>query len=244
MDDLISRQAAIEAMSESLKRVFPEHRQIAEKCLNVLPSAQETHEERTETHACDLISRQAAIDALNGIINRFEQILRDIRESKVDDSVCGMCEYDGAFVGQSGDWCNECPGFEKDDCFKLSDECRKRWLESVKLPAAQPEKRTDEHTKTHACDLISRQAAIDALKMDISIIPFAKAREYVRESIETIYNRLEELPPAQPEIIRCKDCKFYSPMNRETKTGICNLIMHQNFGDNWFCAGAERRTDG
>ena len=75
----------------------------------------------------DLISRQAAIDALNGIINRFEQILRDIRESKVDDSVCGMCEYDGAFVGQSGDWCNECPGFEKDDCFKLSDECRKRY---------------------------------------------------------------------------------------------------------------------
>lgn len=87
----------------------------------------------------DLIDRQAAMDALNGIINRFEQILRDIRESKVDDSVCGMCEYDGAFVGQSGDWCNECPGFEKDDCFKLSDECRKRWLESVKLPTAQPD---------------------------------------------------------------------------------------------------------
>ena len=86
----------------------------------------------------DTISRQAAIDAVNGIINRFEQILRDIRESKVDDSVCGMCEYDGAFVGQSGDWCNECPGFEKDDCFRLSDECRKRWLESVALPSAQP----------------------------------------------------------------------------------------------------------
>ena len=87
----------------------------------------------------DLISRQAAIDALNGIINRFEQILRDIRESKVDDSVCGMCEYDGAFVGQSGDWCNECPGFEKDDCFKLSDDCRKRWLKEANLPSAQPE---------------------------------------------------------------------------------------------------------
>ena len=47
-------------------------------------------------------------------------------------------------------------------------------------------------------DYISRQAAIDALKMDISIIPFAKAREYVRAAIETIYNRLEELPPVQP----------------------------------------------
>ncbi len=38
--DLISRQAAIDAMSEALKRVFSEHRQIAEKCLNALPSAQ------------------------------------------------------------------------------------------------------------------------------------------------------------------------------------------------------------
>ena len=39
-DDLISRAEAIDAMSESLKRVFPEHRQIAEKCLKALPSAQ------------------------------------------------------------------------------------------------------------------------------------------------------------------------------------------------------------
>ena len=39
-EDLILRKAAIEAMSESLKRVFPEHRQIAEKCLKALPSAQ------------------------------------------------------------------------------------------------------------------------------------------------------------------------------------------------------------
>lgn len=79
----------------------------------------------------DLISRQAAMRAVNGLIDRFEQILRDIRETQVDDSVCGMCEYDGAFIGQSGNWCNECPGFEKDDCFKLSDECRKRWLKEA-----------------------------------------------------------------------------------------------------------------
>ncbi len=49
-----------------------------------------------------------------------------------------MCEYDGAFIGQSGDWCNECPGFDKEDCFKLSDECRKKWLKELDLPAAQP----------------------------------------------------------------------------------------------------------
>ena len=42
MKDLIDRYNAIDAMSESLKRVFPEHRQIAEKCLNALPPAQPT----------------------------------------------------------------------------------------------------------------------------------------------------------------------------------------------------------
>ena len=94
----------------------------------------------------DLISRQAAIDALAGMIDRFERILADIRETKCDDSVCGMCEYDGAYIGQSGDWCNECPGFDKDDCFKLSDECRKRWMGDIALSSAQPELRRGEES--------------------------------------------------------------------------------------------------
>ena len=84
-------------------------------------------------------------------------------------------------------------------------------------------------------DVISRQAAI-ARAVPLNL--------FGREVMIVSVSELENLPSAQPEIIRCKDCKFYSPMNRETKTGICNLIMHQNFGDNWFCAGAERRTDG
>lgn len=89
-------------------------------------------------HENDLVSRKAAIEAINGMIDRFERLLADIRESKGDDSVCGMCEYDGAYMGQSGDWCNECPGFDKDDCFKLSDRCRKRWMGDIVLPSAQP----------------------------------------------------------------------------------------------------------
>ena len=54
-------------------------------------------------------------------------------------------------------------------------------------------------------DTIYRQDAIDALRMDINIIPFAKAREYVRAAIDTIYNRLEELPSAQPRWIPCSE---------------------------------------
>lgn len=81
-------------------------------------------------------------------------------------------------------------------------------------------------------DLIDRQALFEEYDR-LHVGEPGKARKMI-----------EDAPSVQSEIIRCKDCKFYSPMNRETKTGICNLTMHQNFGDNWFCAGAERRTNG
>ena len=103
-------------------------------------------------------------------------------------------------------------------------------------------------------DLIERQAAIDVLSLgkeilsrvldDIDIVGADREKySWGLGLIESYINDIEELPSAQPEIIRCKDCKLYRPMNRETKTGICKLTMHQNFGDNWFCAGAERKTD-
>ena len=85
-------------------------------------------------------------------------------------------------------------------------------------------------------DLISRQAAIDALRL----IPYDLGKRELEDAIKAV----EQLPSAQPDIIRCKDCKFYTAMNRKTKSGICSLIMHQNFGDDWYCAGAERRADG
>ena len=102
-------------------------------------------------------------------------------------------------------------------------------------------------------DLISRQAAIDALDRIFDRCEEIEAHLPEGDPDRTgykmypdymiVWKYLRQLPSAQPEIIRCKDCKFYSPMNKETKTGICNLTMHQNFGDNWFCAGAERRTE-
>lgn len=75
----------------------------------------------------DTIDRQAVKYKLKALVNEFEEILSDIRENNGDDSVCGLCEYDGAYIGQSGDWCNECPGFEKDDCFVLKEKYRQEW---------------------------------------------------------------------------------------------------------------------
>ena len=88
----------------------------------------ERTEERTETHACDLIDRQKVRYKLTALVNELEEIFAHIRERNVDDSVCGLCEYDGAYMGQSGDWCNECPGFDRDDCFKLKEKYREEWL--------------------------------------------------------------------------------------------------------------------
>ena len=144
MSDLIDRQAAIDVIDKEQKEIDVSDVSAMyaySKCKTIikqLPSVLGTSLAEVGTEA---ISRQAAIDAVNGLIDRFEQILRDIREANVDDSVCGMCEYDGAYIGQSGDWCNECPGFDKDDCFKLSDKTRKKWTEEIikALPPIQPD---------------------------------------------------------------------------------------------------------
>jgi hypothetical protein len=57
--------------------------------------------------------------------------------------------------------------------------------------------------KGEPMDPIDRQAAIDVLKMDTTIIPYEKARQYVDIAIEAISEGLKKLPSAQPE--PCED---------------------------------------
>jgi len=47
---------------------------------------------------------------------------------------------------------------------------------------------------------------------------------------------IQNLPSAQPEIIRCKDCKYYNPI------GVC-IEMSSAVCEDSFCCWAERRTD-
>ena len=84
-----------------------------------------------------------------------------------------------------------------------------------------------EHDDVSKGDFISRRAAIDAIcKTSCGAgcgIP-----------CDEIF-ALEELPSAQPELIRCKDCKFYR----------CNgcFFSTAETEENGFCSWAERRTD-
>lgn len=80
-------------------------------------------------------------------------------------------------------------------------------------------------------DTISRQAAIDTLEKWL----------YDGDDTRTIAETLYALPSAQPEIIRCKDCK------EGTYSSDCTIICkyHNNaFSSDDFCSLAERRTDG
>ena len=76
-------------------------------------------------------------------------------------------------------------------------------------------------------DLISRQAAIDAIR--------AFYDEYiVYDNGKSIEDLISDLPSAQQEIIRCKDCKYW---NGEGK--YCDYEMSGLRED--FCSWAERK---
>ena len=76
-------------------------------------------------------------------------------------------------------------------------------------------------------DLISRQQAIDDIW---TVSPLARLdRKWVDRW-------LRQLPSAQPEIIRCRECKFASGDSR-----ICMKFDHSPIGELDFCSFAERR---
>ena len=79
-------------------------------------------------------------------------------------------------------------------------------------------------------DSISRQAAIEA---HCELCPDRGSCSDICPDVEVF----KLLPSAEPEIIRCKDCG---------KREICrtSTVWAVAPGDDWFCADAERRTDG
>ena len=80
-------------------------------------------------------------------------------------------------------------------------------------------------------DTIYRQDAIDV----------AKAHWYKPD----IAGAIEQLPSAQSELIRCKNCEHWDTtwQNDWAKNyHYCPLIDGIRNGD-WYCADAERRTD-
>ena len=88
-------------------------------------------------------------------------------------------------------------------------------------------------------DCISRQAAIDAL-CDNCDNPQAVCAHYPCDR----YTAIEDLPSAQPEIIRCKDCKNSEHWYRDRRRCFFWAENGVSVFDDGFCSYAERREDG
>ena len=98
-------------------------------------------------------------------------------------------------------------------------------------------------------DLIERQKVIDAMA-ELQGRASTKAE---LKGISKAWKRIKQLPPAQPEIIRCKECRHRTVNNHYGERGYlkikgyCELDTGDPFelgrdawNDDWFCADAER----
>lgn len=122
-------------------------------------------------------------------------------------------------------------------CNQLATDCISR----------QPEKHTEKRTETHACDCISRQAVTDTVRT--IILGFFSDEDGVMTNTEktllsvnkSICDGVRALPSAQPEIIRCKDCKWCKDADGLMCKNPASWVVATecDFG----CVLAERRTD-
>lgn len=85
-------------------------------------------------------------------------------------------------------------------------------------------------------DLISRQAAIDALK--------EKVFHNLSDEFYGAMQVLDELPSAQPEIVRCGNCRYFHSYGHPEDGGYCEKNEGWTFEDYWtgndFCSRGER----
>lgn len=92
--------------------------------------------------------------------------------------------------------------------------------------------------------LISQQAAIDTLK-ELTANGTNKGMVFGEDAV----HRIEILPSAQPDIIRCKDCKHWKDSDGVYRRGLdaeskCPLNLKEVYEGTFFCGMAERREDG
>lgn len=93
--------------------------------------------------------------------------------------------------------------------------------------------------------LIDSQVAIEHLKKRLYETEFNSSAEYPYYQ-EIADNRVDvwmnEVPIAQQEIVRCKDCKHRDTEDRKCDCGH-DIMWQLPRQDEWYCADAERRTD-
>ena len=113
------------------------------------------------------------------------------------------------------------------DCFPEAEEELDAVVTTVReIPSAEPE--PEEFEWCHDCKEYDQEKHC-----------CHRWTKVIRQTVEEVKR---QYALEYQKIIHCEDCKFYTPMNRKLKTGICSLTMH-HLGDEGFCSDAEMRGD-
>lgn len=95
-------------------------------------------------------------------------------------------------------------------------------------------------------DTIYRQDAIDAvaeLVSSMSVCISVDECHGMKRMQGMAVRALDNLPSAQPEIIRCKDCRWGREACGNIECFADTNVPPEYHGYDWFCGNAERRTD-
>ena len=130
------------------------------------------------------------------------------------------------------------------DEYEYKGKTLRQWIEIVLATDNNVGTKLSTNLAEVGTDCISRQAAIDALENTKTAIS-ENGERYIAK--QNAIMRIDALPSAQSEIIRCKDCKWYGRADkRRFYRGMDCLQKRIDtiVPDKDFCSRAERRTDG
>ena len=107
------------------------------------------------------------------------------------------------------------------------------------------------------CDYLDRSdewGTCDAKKFCTDVFALLKEQEAEISKISNAYLDLVGKASKQPEIVRCKDCKWWDK-KENSPYGYCHACKHGHYSEHWeigiyrrykgdwFCADAERKND-
>ena len=90
-------------------------------------------------------------------------------------------------------------------------------------------------------DLISRKAAIKALERKKDKNAKGDIAGFYNKIIQNDIDALMQLPSAQPEIIRCKECRWGREVCGNIECFVDSNIPPEYHGYEWFCPNGERK---
>lgn len=239
--DLVDRASVLKAIDEyerlSMVNQTARNMTSPREIVQWLPSAQPQYEELTPEEAASEIASGSIMSAkywLDVMIRIKQMGVCNMQEKIKDDTISRQAAIDAVHE-------------EFDDCL-VWDESGQRTADEFeiiinRLPSAQPER-----TPAHACDLIDRQAAINAVKKNTFRLTFAEEQGcegHVAWSAYAVYSdvmegALLELPSAQPQITHCAECIHWK--YSDVRKSYCEVFDWMNKAED-FCSFAERRSD-